>query len=147
MPDFYDARALDRRFPAVKSLTASITKALKVSLDPITMDTDLDALLNLLRTHDANMPYYLDMPPEVRTTLLAEGGAPAEWLQATDLAVANGVYASLDKDSTTSRTSTANTARTGRSAAAAELSSLTSRTCSTSSLASRYSRRSGRCAT
>jgi len=99
VPDFYDARALDRRFPAVKSLTASITKALKVNLDPITMDMDLDALLNLLRTHDTNMPYYLDMSPEVRTMLLAEGGARAEWLQATDLAVANGVHASLDKDS------------------------------------------------
>jgi len=63
------------------------------------MDTDLEALLNLLRTHDTNMPFYLDMSPEVRTTLLAEGGALAEWLQATDLAVANGVHASLDKDS------------------------------------------------
>jgi len=99
VPDFYDARALDRHFPAVKSLTASITKALKVSLDPITMDTDLDVLLNLLCTHDTNMLYYLDMSPEVRTKLLAEGGAPAEWLQATYLAVANGVHASLDKDS------------------------------------------------
>jgi len=63
------------------------------------MDTDLEALLNLLRTHDTNMPFYLDMSPDVRTTLLAEGGALAEWLQATDLAVANRVHASLDKDS------------------------------------------------
>jgi len=64
------------------------------------MDTDLQALINLLRTHDTNMPFYLDMSPEVRTTLLAEEGALAEWLQATtDLEVANGVHASLDKDS------------------------------------------------
>jgi len=89
----------EHRFPAIKSLTATITKALKVNLDPITMDTEMEALLNLLRTHDTNMPFYLDMSPEVRTTLLAEGGALAEWLQATDLAVANGVHASLDKDS------------------------------------------------
>jgi len=99
VPNFYNARALERRFPAIKSLTATITKALKVNLDPITTDTDLEALLNLLRTHDTNMPFYLDMSPEVRTMLLAEGGALAEWLQATDLAVANGVHASLDKDS------------------------------------------------
>jgi len=63
------------------------------------MDTDLQALINLLRTHDTNMPFYLDMSPEVRATLLAEGGALVEWLQATDLEVANGVHASLDKDS------------------------------------------------
>jgi len=98
-PDFCAARAHEHRFLAIKSLTPSITKALKVKLDPVTMDTDLEALLNLLRTHDTNMPFYLDMSPEVRATLLAEGGALAEWLQATDLAVANGVHASLDKDS------------------------------------------------
>jgi len=63
------------------------------------MDTDLQALINLLRMHDTNMPFYLDMSPEVRTTLLAEGGALSEWLQATNLEVANGVHASLDKDS------------------------------------------------
>jgi len=63
------------------------------------MDTDLEALLNLLRTHDTNMPFYLDMSPEERATLLAEGSVLAEWLQATDLAVANGVHASLNKDS------------------------------------------------
>ena len=63
------------------------------------MDTNLQALINFLRTHDTNMPFYLDMSPEVRATLLAEGGALAEWLQATDLEVANGVHASLDKDS------------------------------------------------
>jgi len=39
------------------------------------------------------------MSPGVRATLLAEGGALAEWLQATDLAVAHGVHVSLDKDS------------------------------------------------
>ena len=49
--------------------------------------------------HDTNMPFCLDMSPEVHTTLLAKGDALAEWLQATDLEVANGVHASLDKDS------------------------------------------------
>jgi len=98
-PDFCAAMGHEHRFPAIKSLTATITKALKVNLDPITMDTEMEALLNLLRTHDTNMPFYLDISPEVRTTLLAEGGALAEWLQATDLAVANGVHTSLDKDS------------------------------------------------
>jgi len=91
-----DATAAEqRRWPAIKPL--AIAKELKINLDPITMDTDLQALINLLRTHDTNMPFYLDMSPEVRTALLAEGGALAEWLQATDLEVANGVHASLDK--------------------------------------------------
>jgi len=59
-PDFCAAMGHEHRFPAIKSLTATITKALKVNLDPITMDTELEALLNLLRTHDTNMPFYLD---------------------------------------------------------------------------------------
>jgi len=77
-PNFCDATAAERRWPAIKPL--AIAKELKINLDPITMDTDLQALINLLRTHDTNMPFYLDMSPEVRTTLLAEGGALAELL-------------------------------------------------------------------
>jgi len=95
-PDFCDATAAERRWPAIEPLAIA---ELKVNLDPVTMDTDLQALINLLRTHGTNMPFYMDMSPEVRTTLLAEGGALAEWLQAIDLEVANGVHASLDKDS------------------------------------------------
>jgi len=96
-PDFCDATAAERRWLAIEPL--AIAKELKVNLDPVTMDTDLQALINLLRTHDTNMPFYLDISPEVHTTLLAKGGALAEWLQATDLEVASGVHASLDKDS------------------------------------------------
>jgi len=64
-----NAHGPERCWPSIKPLTLALAKALKVNLDPITMDTDLQALLNL-HTHDTNMPFYLDMSPEVGGVLV-----------------------------------------------------------------------------